>query len=169
MIKKRINSFFNCFNHVRLCNHSFWNNSFIHAGLYDDRTALHKHYTNILILFYFHVWIDQCQNDDVWINVKMMMYGSMSRWYKKNMILEIWQTLNIWRRLSRRRETEFLFLKDKKKNNYKSAKTQAFCGGERIALFCKIPGTVLLICVEKSNWRKIGTGLQPMNVPETIR
>ena len=84
ILKKRINSsFFNCFNHVRLCNHSFWNNSFIHAGLYDDRTALHKHYTNILILFYFHVWIDQCQNDDVWINVKMMMYGSMSRWYKK--------------------------------------------------------------------------------------
>ena len=66
--------FFNCFNHVRLCNHSFWNNSFIHAGLYDDSTALYKYYTNILILFYFSCldWLmskwwcmNQCQNDDM--------------------------------------------------------------------------------------------------------
>ena len=65
-------------------------NSFIYASLFDDRTALQSHYINILIFFYFHVWIDQYQDDDVWINVKMIQ--------KKIYLWKIWQIniLDIW-------------------------------------------------------------------------
>ena len=54
----------------------------IYASLLDDRAVLQSHYIDILIFFYFHVWIDQYQDDDVRINVKMMQkkhtFGNMA-------------------------------------------------------------------------------------------
>ena len=39
---------------------------------------------------------------------------------------------------SLRGETAFLLLKDYEENNHEPVKTQAFCGGGRIILFCKL-------------------------------
>ena len=86
---KRINSFlivltlYYLFKDETVCK----TNSFIYASLFDDRTALQSHYINILIFFYFHVWIDQYQDDDVWINVKMILKKiyttSLFFWWRK--------------------------------------------------------------------------------------
>ena len=111
---KRINSFlivltlYYLFKDETVCK----TNSFIYASLFDDRTALQSHYINILIFFYFHVWINQYQD---------VMTGSMSRWYKKNIPLEnmanqyiryLDAKSSIWRIKVSKKRNSILVLKD---------------------------------------------------------